>query len=116
MAGCTGRAVEQEACTPIYACTYSIGRVAYSSLVGGHMGVKQTLEKFCCRFYWVGQRKDISQWCISYSPCCSIKASIPAPCAPMQLDPVEKPLQRVAMDILGPLPEPGQKKETSILL
>eukprot|EP00731_Ephydatia_muelleri_P036502 Em0266g5a len=33
------------------------------------------------------------------------RTPIPAPCAPMQLDPVERPLQRVAMDILGPLPE-----------
>eukprot|EP00731_Ephydatia_muelleri_P011498 Em0006g392a len=77
----------------------------HSSLVGGHMGAKKTLDKVRCRFYWVGQRKDITQWCISCPTCCSRKTPIPAPCAPMQLDPVERPLQRVAMDILGPLPE-----------
>eukprot|EP00731_Ephydatia_muelleri_P013103 Em0007g413a len=77
----------------------------HSSLVGGHMGAKKTLDKVRCRFYWVGQRKDITQWCISCPTCCSRKTPIPAPCAPMQLDPVERPLQRVAMDILGPLAE-----------
>eukprot|EP00731_Ephydatia_muelleri_P037559 Em0507g3a len=42
------------------------------------------------------------------------KTPLPAPCAPMQLDPVERPLQRVAMDILGPLAETG-KRETKQL-
>ena len=31
----------------------------HSSLVGGHMGVKKTLDKVRCRFYWVGQRKGM---------------------------------------------------------
>ena len=68
------------------------------------MGAKKTLDKVRCRFYWVGQRKDIIKW--SCPSCCS---PIPAPCAPMQLDQVERPLQRIAMDILGPLPETEQE-------
>ena len=58
----------------------------HSSLVGGHMGAKKTLDKVRCRFYWAGQRKDIIKWCVSCPSCCSRKAPIPAPSAPMQLD------------------------------
>ena len=82
-----------------------------SSLVGDHMGAKKTLDKVHHRFYWVGQRKVIIQWYISCTTCCSRKAPIPAPCALMQLDPVERPLQRVAMDILGPLSVTEQGKK-----
>ena len=72
------------------------------------MGAKKTLHKLRCRIYWVGQREDIIKWCVNCSCCWSRKAPIPAPCAPMQLDHVERPLQRIAMDILEPLPETEQ--------
>eukprot|EP00731_Ephydatia_muelleri_P003764 Em0001g3764a len=56
--------------------------------VGGHLGVKKTLEKVQMRFYWPSQKKDI---------CGDV--------APLQLeDSVSRPLERIAMDIVGPLP------------
>ncbi|KAL5469070.1 hypothetical protein EMCRGX_G030262 [Ephydatia muelleri] len=55
--------------------------------VGGHLGVKKTLEKVQMRFYWPSQKKDVEKW------------------APLQLeDSVSRPLERIAMDIVGPLP------------
>ena len=63
----------------------------------GTWGPRRVLTiKVCCYFYWVGQKKDISQWCISCPTCCFRKTPIPAPCTPMQLDPVKRPLHRVA--------------------
>ena len=50
---------------------------------------------------------------ISCPICCSRKTPIPAPAAPMQLDPVERP---VAMDILGPLPDTKRGKKYFVLI
>ena len=77
----------------------------HSSIRGGHFGTSKTLAKVRECFYWVGQRKDVAAWC---SGCLSCATRKPPPAklrAPLQLDPAVRPLQRVAMDIMGPLPE-----------
>ena len=72
--------------------------------VGGHLGVKKTLEKVQMRFYWPSQKKDVEKWCASCAKCSSRKSPLP-PRAPLQLeDSVSRPLERIAMDIVGPLP------------
>ena len=77
----------------------------HSSPTGGHLGIKKTLEKARTRFYWPRQRCDSEDWCSRCVMCSSRKTPVPKPCAPLQLQPAEHPMQRVAMDILGPLPE-----------
>ena len=76
----------------------------HDSIIGGHLGSRKTLEKVRCRFYWPGQRHDVEQWC---SKClvCNSRKSPPKRRAPLEVSQVDRPLQRVAMDILGPLPE-----------
>ena len=77
----------------------------HDSPVGGHLGAKNTLDKVRTRFYWPNQRNDVQLWCASCAKCCSRKTPLVVR-APLQLDnSVSRPLQRVAMDILGPLPE-----------
>ena len=77
----------------------------HDSPVGGHLGAKKTLDKVRTRFYWPNQRNDVQLWCASCAKCCSRKTPLVVR-APLQLDnSVSRPLQRVAMDILGPLPE-----------
>ena len=72
---------------------------------GGHLGPEKTLSKVRVRFYWVGQRKDIERWCQTCTKCASRKSPIPTRRAPLSLVPCSFPFQRVAMDILGPLPQ-----------
>lgn len=72
---------------------------------GGHLGVRKTLDKIRARFYWPGQRKDVDKWCGNCTVCSSRKSPSPKARAPLELSLVERPMQRVAMDILGPLPE-----------
>jgi len=77
----------------------------------GHLGITKTLQKIRSRFYWPGQRRDVEDWCRACDGCASRKR-LPKPnCAPLQSDHVGVPLQRVAMDVLGPLPvsEKGHK-------
>ena len=76
----------------------------HNSATGGHLGVTKTLEK-ARRFYWPGQRRDVEDWCRSCTTCGARKSPTKRLHAPMQLERVGQPMQRVAMDILGPLPE-----------
>lgn len=59
----------------------------HDSSPAAHLGVKKTLKKARDRVYWVRQRHDVEQWCAS----CEKRAS--------------RKMERVAMDILGPLPK-----------
>ena len=69
----------------------------------GHLGTRKVLEKAHARFYWPGQRKDIDKWCHEFAVCNSRK-SPPKGRAPMEVCFAKRPLERVAMDILGPDP------------
>ena len=64
----------------------------------------KTLEKIRSRFYWPGQRKDVEDLCKRCEMCASRKSPSTKRRAPLQSDLTGCPLQRVAMDILGPLP------------
>ena len=77
----------------------------HDSTTGGHLGVTKTLEKVRQRFYWTGQRRDVEDWCRCCPLCISRKSPSKKPRAQMQIEQVGMPLQRVAMDILGPLPK-----------
>eukprot|EP00731_Ephydatia_muelleri_P004911 Em0002g1087a len=76
----------------------------HDSPTAGHLGVGKVLEKVRRRFYWVGQRRDVQGWCDSCSLCGSTKSPPKHRHAPLQADVSTTPMQRVAMDILGPLP------------
>ena len=52
----------------------------------------------------VGQRKDVEEWCRQCEVCASRKSPSTHPKAPMQTYTSTNPMDRVAMDILGPLP------------
>ena len=82
-----------------------LSEALHSSVRGGHFGTSKTLAKVRERFYWVGQRKDVAAWCSGCLSCASRKPPPAKSRAPLVLDPVERPLQRLAMDIMGPLPE-----------
>ena len=76
----------------------------HDSPTSGHMGVMKTLGKIRSRYYWAGQRKDVEDWCKNCTKCTSRKSPVKHRQAAMQIDTSGRPLQRVAMDILGPLP------------
>ena len=76
----------------------------HDSPYGGHLDMAMTLEKIQSRFYWPGQRKDVEDWCKSCKMCDFQKSLSTRRRALLQSDTTGCPLQRVAMDILGPLP------------
>ena len=60
--------------------------------------------KIRSQFYWVGQCKDVEEWCRRCIECASRK-SPPAAHGPMKVAVTGVPFQRVAMDIIGPFPK-----------
>ena len=76
----------------------------HDSATAGHLGMRKTLDKVQRRFYWPGQRRDVADWCRSCLKCIARKLPVQPHHAPMQTETAGKPLQRVSMDILGPLP------------
>ncbi|PIK54590.1 hypothetical protein BSL78_08521 [Apostichopus japonicus] len=76
----------------------------HSNATAGHLGVKKTMRRVQSRFYWAGYHKDIERWCRQCEKCSSRKGPIKSHRARMQKYVVGAPMERVAMDILGPLP------------
>ena len=77
----------------------------HDSSTAAHLGTQKTLTKIRERFYWVGQRRDVENWCQSCEKCATRKSPPRKPRAPLQTELATRPMERIAMDILGPLPE-----------
>ena len=75
---------------------------------GGHLGKTKTTSRVRRRFYWVNMGRDVQNWCRSCDACTAKKGPARRMRAPLQLHQVGAPLERVAMDILGPLPPTRQ--------
>ena len=76
----------------------------HDASTAGHLGVQKTLGKLKQRFYWVGQRKDVEEWCHHCDICASRKFPLKHPKAPLVPSFISNPLDRIAIDILGSLP------------
>ena len=73
--------------------------------LGGHLGVEKTLARVQEHFYWPGYHDDVRNWCRCCAPCATRKNPAPKSRAPLSSVKTGYPVQIVAMDILGPLPE-----------
>ena len=82
----------------------SLMREMHEGVASGHLGVKKTLSRLRQRFYWLGMRKDVQEWCRVCDTCNAKKGPARKGRAPLQLYQVGAPMERVAVDIVGPLP------------
>lgn len=87
----------------------------HSLAIGGHSGVGRTLAKLRRRFYWPGYKEDVVRWTQWCSECQRYKVSGRQGRAPLQQLPVGMPMERLAVDILGPLP-PSDRGNRYILV
>jgi hypothetical protein len=76
----------------------------HTSHLGGHMGISKTIAKLRRRFYWPGYREDVIRWCQWCDKCQKRNPSTQKK-ASLQQKPVGMPMERIAVDILGPLVE-----------
>jgi len=70
----------------------------------GHPGVSKTLEKVRTRFYWHGMGEDVEMHVRRCAPCIEVNDPSKRPKAPLINIKAGHPLQRVAIDIVGPTP------------
>ena len=70
----------------------------------GHLGVEKTLSKIRQAFYWPGMTDSVRKYCIKCDICVTQKLSRASNKAPLGQYLVGEPMERVMMDILGPLP------------
>jgi hypothetical protein len=86
-----------------HATKEEILKVMHNTPTAGHLGENKTLESLKKRFYWFGMKEDVSSWIRSCGPCSMRKKSRNNKSAMKQYN-VGLPMERVALDILGPLP------------
>ena len=79
-------------------------REQHDHISSGHLGTKKTLGRLRQRFYWLGMRNDVKEWCRACEVCCAKKGPQRRGNAPLQLLVSGSPMERVAVDIAGPLP------------
>ena len=76
----------------------------HGSVGAGHYGVAKTLNNLSLCFNWPGRRKDTVLFLYCCDSCTARKGLTGRSHAPMQQYQMGAPMERVGVDILGPLP------------
>ncbi len=76
---------------------------AHSARTAGHLGQTKTLKKIQRSFYWLGYRSEVQRWVRQCEDCARRKSPSKARAA-LKTSSVGAPLERIAIDIFGPLP------------
>ena len=88
-----------------------IMELAHGSIMGGHLGIKKTVDKVQSAFYWPGIQGDATRYCKSCDVCQKTvnKGSVPkVPLEKMPAPLIDKPFKRVAIDLVGPIGPPSE--------
>ena len=70
-----------------------------------HLGGTRTYNQITRHLYWPDCSSAIRRWCLECVPCARAKPGTGKGRAPLHQDSVSAPMERTAIDILGPLPE-----------
>jgi len=83
----------------------SVLKELHSGIGGGHLGTKKMLKKVKSRFYWPGWTQDVEIYCQECTICSSRRNPAVKQRAPLVPIRTGAPLEKITMDILGPLPK-----------
>ena len=85
-------------------CREGAMKVAHQIPIAGHMGKNKTARRLLQRFYWPSLYRDVAQFRRSCTECQKTSRT-KVPRAPLiSLPVIGEPFERIAMDIVGPLP------------
>ena len=89
-------------------CRKVVLGLAHDIPLTGHLGMDKTARQILQRFYWPTLYKDVADFCHSCDPCqkTSQYKNKHSPLMPLLI--IDTPFQRLAMDIVGPLPRSHQ--------
>ncbi|KAL7841639.1 hypothetical protein SRHO_G00253300 [Serrasalmus rhombeus] len=82
----------------------SVLKVCHGSAGTGHFGVSKTLRRVRQSFYWGQVRRDVEDFCRRCDLCTAHKGPPDQSRAQLQQLAVGAPVERVAVDIMGPFP------------
>ncbi len=77
----------------------------HNSLLSGHLGQKRTRQRLLQKYYWYNVKMDVNNYVASCDTCEAIKPPSRKPKAPLGSLQAGAPLDCLATDIVGPLPE-----------
>ena len=83
----------------------------HSHTTASHRGVRKTLSGLQSRYYWPGPTSVVDRLMASCHVCGSKKMWGKQQWAPLKQNAVGAPMERISIDILGPLPEIPQKNK-----
>ena len=83
----------------------------HSHTTASHSGVKKTLSALQSRYYWPGLTSAVHRLVARCHVCGSKKTWGKKRCSPLKQYVVGAPMERIAIDILGPLPETPRKNK-----
>ena len=75
----------------------------HDSPTGAHLGRSKTINRVRYRFYWSGYKQDVIGWCSRCDVCAQSKKGPKRKKGQLGRVPVAAPLERIAVDIMGPL-------------
>ena len=84
-------------------CRKTTLQLAHDIPLAGHMGKEKTARRVLQRFYWPTLYRDVAEYCRSCGVCQKSSRRRVRHAPLISLPIVEEPLQRIAMDIVGPL-------------
>ncbi|KAK3548312.1 hypothetical protein QTP70_009582 [Hemibagrus guttatus] len=82
--------------------------LAHTHLLGGHLGLRNTLEKLKDHFTWPRMQTEVQAFCRTCPSCQQMAPQKPAPAPLIPLPVIGVPFKRVSMDLIGPLPKSAQ--------
>ena len=86
-------------------------KLYHESPSGGHLGVDKTLDKIRKKYYWYNMKQDILLWCQTCTLCAQTRRPQKTPRSHLQTVRVGYPMERIAMDIMGPFQETERGNE-----
>ena len=92
-----------QVCIP-YKLVTDVLEWCHSLPTSGHLGTTKTGERIRSRYYWKGWREDVESYCRRCQKCAERNSPKRRSRAPLVTTQSGYPMERVAMDIVGPLP------------
>ncbi|XP_069109726.1 uncharacterized protein [Argopecten irradians] len=90
--------------------------MAHESILSGHLGIRRTIQRVMTEFFWPGVQADVTRFCRSCDICQRTFPKGRVPKAPLGTMPlIDTPFKRIAVDLIGPLDPPTERKNRYIL-
>ena len=85
-------------------CRKAVLQLGHDVPMGGHMGITRTKDRLLQRYYWPEVFTDTANYCRSREVCQKSNSKCPTKAKMISMPLIEQQFQRIAMDVVGPLP------------